>query len=593
VRVSPINLLLVLAISLLASLFSVVTLSQSAWGANPGAVGPSVSPELEKGEKGVAQPYNIILIICDQEQQRLQPAKGYRLPAREELARRGVTYTNHYIASAMCSPSRAAMLTGLPPQINGVFDQMEYPYVPSLNPTIPNMGSALKKLGYSTAYFGKFEMDKAILHYQDSVNYSTSLAPYGFDTTAATGDVNSKPDSGYKHDADTAGECVRWLRTWSVDPQRRQTPFFMVASFLNPHDIMYADANQPGEHVQQGGAHHELTKPPKNSYYQTRWQFPLTQSLGESLTGPGMPSALEEYNVGWSGALGFIPADRTDMWRTFYNCYLNMIRDNDASLQQLVDAMDEMGLWENTIVIFTSDHGEMGGSHGGLRGKGPFAYEQNSKVPFIVVHPDYPSGRSQVLTSHLDLLPTLVALTGIDDAGRKAGVQDLPGHDFSSTLDVSERSNVHAIRNGVLFNYVGPQTVDAAFCEKLLTSGSGVVSGKSVSLSELKPYLGKRGFLAFACDGRYKFARYYAPNSFNTPKTLDELFAENDVQLFDLKSDPEEMTNLALEPEKHEAILLRMNALLNELMAKEVGVNDGSFLPAVIRPGAAIHAGQR
>ena len=77
---------------------------------------------------------------------------------------------------------------------------------------------------------------------------------------------------------------------------------------------------------------------------------------------------------------------------------------------------------------------------------------------------------------------------------------------------------------------------------------------------------------------------FYAPNAFNTPKTLEQLFKHNDVQVFDLKSDPEEMQNLALAPEKHEETILRLNGLLNDLLAREVGVNDGRFLPEVIRP---------
>ena len=100
----------------------------------------------------------------------------------------------------------------------------------------------------------------------------------------------------------------------------------------------------------------------------------------------------------------------------------------------------------------------------------------------------------------------------------------------------------------------------------------------------LKTRLDKRGFVAFAFDGRYKFARYYAPDAFNVPKTIKEIFEYNDVQLFDLKDDPGEMKNLALNQEANKETLLRMNALLNDLMAKEVGVNDGSFLPKVIRP---------
>ena len=84
--------------------------------------------------------------------------------------------------------------------------------------------------------------------------------------------------------------------------------------------------------------------------------------------------------------------------------------------------------------------------------------------------------------------------------------------------------------------------------------------------------------------GRYKFARYYAPANFNTPDTLEQILRNNDLQLFDLKNDPLEVHNLALDPEKNKDVILRMNALLNELMAKEVGKNDGSFLPAEIRP---------
>jgi hypothetical protein len=94
---------------------------------------------------------------------------------------------------------------------------------------------------------------------------------------------------------------------------------------------------------------------------------------------------------------------------------------------------------------------------------------------------------------------------------------------------------------------------------------------------------GKRGLLSFAFDGRYKFSRYYSPTAFNTPKTLEEIFENNDVQLFDLEIDPDEIHNLAVEPEKNRSTLLRMNGLLNELIAQEVGVNDGRFLAPYLK----------
>ena len=532
-----------------------------------------------------AAPYNILFIICDQEQGNLIPAAGYQTPARDALTRRGVVFRNHYTSAAMCSPSRAAFLTGLPPQRTGVFDQMEYPYVPTLNPRIPNMGSVLKQLGYATAYFGKFEMARELIHTKDTVNYSRRLKPYGFDHFAATGDVGSRPSSGYQNDAMIAAEAVQWLRRGAVGGgSDKKKPFFMVASFLNPHDIMFADVNPPGEQIQKAKSPLTLSPTPANALYQKAWEFALPPSLGENLAAPGMPAALAEYNKGWSDAFGRIPAERPDMWRRFYSQYLNMIRDNDTALQQIVDVMDEQDLWRNTIVILTADHGEMGGAHGGLRGKGPFAYEQNAKVPFIVVHPDFPAGTSDVLTSHLDLLPTLVSFAGASEGPGRQLIKGLPGKDFTPGLRRENRSNANAIRKGALFHFVGPLTLDATFCTRCLAGGSGPDADKATDLAQLKGKLGKRGFLTFVSDGRYKFARFYSPDNFNTPVTLDEVFAHNDVQLFDLKNDPNELVNLATDRVKNRATLERMNTLMNELMSKEVGVNNGAFLPSVIRP---------
>jgi arylsulfatase A-like enzyme len=361
-------------------------------------------------------------------------------------------------------------------------------------------------------------------------------------------------------------------------------PFFMVVSFLNPHDIMYADANLPGQPPVQKALYDKLINaPPNNSIYQKTWPATQTPGLTESLTAPGMPPALAEYHKGWAGSLGLIPTDRPDMWGYFYNYYLNLIRDNDRGLRQLLDTMDDMDLWKNTVIVVTADHGEMAGSHGGLRGKGPFAYELNSHIPLLIAHPAHPGGKNvPALTSHLDLLPTLVGMTGLPEARRQAAVKGLPGHDFSGLLGSPQAADLHANRAGILFNYVGIQTIDGTY---LLDANKLVFGGKPTPpLSQMHPDLSKRGFLSFAFDGRYKFARYYAPAAFNAPQTIDQIFKYNDVQLFDLKEDPDELNNLALDREKNKDTILRMNALLNDLMAKEVGKNDGAFLPAAVRP---------
>jgi len=541
---------------------------------------PSVTSAQAPAPNAAKPPYNIVFIIVDQQADRLLAAPDYSLPALEAIASHGVRFQNHYIASAMCSPSRATFLTGRPPQFHHVIDQMQYSFVPTLDPKIPNVGSVLKGLGYKTAYFGKFEMDKGILNPKPTVNYSTAAQPYGFDVFSAAGDIGSDPRSGFDNDPFIAGESVRWLRVMASEARRTGQPFFMVASFVNPHDIMFGDGNIPGQPlVQKAVVQQVIPPPPANSIYEKQWSFTLPASLQESLTAPGMPGALREYLTGWDAVLGTIPTDRKDMWTIFYNYYLNTIRDSDRSIQQIVDVMNEMDLWRDTVVLFTADHGEMGGAHGGLKGKGPMSYEENGHVPLIIAHPAAKAGATcSALTSHLDLVPTFVGLTGVPDSKWPATVKALPGHDFSALVANPEKADVHAVRPGILFDYVGVSTVDADFLREVMSALAVRKPGPPITQAKLD----KRGLLYFTFDGRYKFARYYAPTAFNTPRTLEEILKDNDVQLFDLQSDPEEVHNLALEPEKNQETILRMNELLNDLITKEVGVNDGRFLAPII-----------
>ena len=519
---------------------------------------------------------NIVFIITDQRSDRLFAGADYSLPGLDTIARHGVTFQNHYISSAMCSPSRASFLSGQPPQVTRVLDQMQYPFVTSLSPDLPNMGSALKGLGYRTAYFGKFEMDKQLLETKPSVNYSEALQPYGFDVFSAGGDIGSDPRSGFDNDPFIAGEAVRWLRANASEARRTGQPFFMVASFVNPHDIMFGNGNVPGQPaVEHAVVPFVLPPLPASSIYEKKWNFKLPPSLTESLAAPGMPGALLEYKKGWEGWSGTIPTDRKDMWGIFYNYYLNCIGDEDRSIHQIVDVFNDMDLWRDTIIVYTADHGEMAGAHGGQKGKGPFCYEANAHVPLIIAHPAAkPGAKCSALTSHLDLLPTFVGLAGMPEASRPAALKALPGHDFSSLLADPKKADLHAVRPAVLFNYVGPSTVYADYLTGIMSSLATRQPPPQLSAAKLD----KRGFLSFVFDGRYKFARYYAPTAFNTPQTLDEIFKNNDVQLFDLEKDPDEMHNLALAPEKNEELILRMNGLLNDLIAKEVGVNDGRFM---------------
>lgn len=203
-------------------------------------------------------------------------------------------------------------------------------------------------------------------------------------------------------------------------------------------------------------------------------------------------------------------------------------------------------------------------------------------MPAVIVHPEYEGGRNcQALTSHIDLIPTLVGLTGADAALKSRALEDLPGRDFSPLLKEPETAKPDAIRGAVLFNYVGLQTVDALYMTRVCRD---IAEGRfAPPFSVAKPDMQGRGFISFVFDGRYKFARYYAPDNFNAPTTLEALLANNEIELFDLKTDPDEVKNLAIDTTANKDLIMRMNDLLNRMIGKEVGVNDGAWLQEVLR----------
>ena len=133
----------------------------------------------------------------------------------------------------------------------------------------------------------------------------------------------------------------------------------------------------------------------------------------------------------------------------------------------------------------------------------------------------------------------------------------------------------------MLFNYVGLQTVDALYMTRVCRD---IAEGRfAPPFSVAKPDMQGRGFISFVFDGRYKFARYYAPDNFNAPTTLEALLANNEIELFDLKTDPDEVKNLAIDTTANKDLIMRMNDLLNRMIGKEVGVNDGAWLQEVLR----------
>jgi arylsulfatase A-like enzyme len=552
-------------------------LAASYGSANPAA---AAKPRLQRGPD--SRPLNILFIFTDQERYFRQLPPGLSLPGHERLWRTGTTFTNHYVGAVMCSSSRAIILTGLQTPDNGMFENADMRWVPDLSTNIPTIGHMLRKAGYYTAYKGKWHLTKSFDQQTADRLFTKEMEAYGFADYASPGDVVGHTLGGYEFDHLIAGSAITWLRRVGGDVNAAGKPWCLTVSLVNPHDVMYFDTDAPGTAVQNNGRLlKRVARAPNTPFYEPVWDQPLPPTRLEDLHAVGRPRAHAEYQTAWAYVLGQVP-NETDRWMRYNNFYLNSLRAVDAQVTNILNELDTLGLTERTIIVFTADHGEMGGAHGGLCGKGPFAYEEAIHVPMVVVHPDVQGGRqSRALTAAIDIAPSFLAMAGAGNE-RTADVagRPLPGKNIAPLLG-NPSAGPNANREAVLFTYSGVATNDS---DMVRTASEAIASGKgtaAIAASGAKPDLKKRGSVRSMFDGRYKFTRYFAPIERNRPTSLEELYAHNDVELFDLQPDPDEADNLAATKGANSALVLESSAKLERVIAAEIGRDDGREMPDI------------
>lgn len=532
-------------------------------------------------------PYNILFILTDQERH-FDPASlpaGYTLPGRERMRQEGISFVNHQIATSVCSSSRSVIYTGQHIQHTGVFDNLGFPWSNELSPEMPTIGTYLAKAGYYPAYLGKCHMIEALEHVEigdapdvnmDELN--KVMQQYGFNDYVGVGDIIGTTLGGYKSDEFTTSTAVRWLRAQVPQLQQQGKPWFLALNLVNPHDVMYYNTDPAGSAPVQGAnTAFPINKEPAHALYQRRWDMPLPASRNEPWDQPGRPRAHHDFQYARKALVGQFP-DEDARWQRLQDYYLNCIADCDRHIARTLNELDELGLAENTIVIVTSDHGELAGAHG-MHGKGATAYREQLNVPLWIRHPgNQKSAGSQckAVTSHLDLAPTILGLAGVSDKQREAIAPDLHGSDFSQLLTSPGSAAVDAVRDGTLYNYNMWLYQDADFMQQAVAAMS---KGQNVGDLGLKLNLDKRGAIRSVYDGRYRLSRYFSPKQHNLPSTLEQLLKYNDVELYDLQADPHELKNLAVDAKANGELLLAMNQKLTAVIEAEVGEDDGSFLP--------------
>jgi arylsulfatase A-like enzyme len=556
------------------------------------AAAPFTAAAAMPGKSGGTQPSapNILFLLTDQERF-FRPGElpgGYELPAHAKLMKRGTTFVNHRIASCVCTSSRSVIYTGRHIQQTRMFDNTNFPWISSLSTEMPTLGHLLRAVGYYTAYKGKWHLTKEF----ETVNklgsptkiFTEEMEAYGFSDYLGIGDIIAHNRGGFLHDAVIASMGASWLRGKGRDLAAEGKPWFLAVNLVNPHDVMFYDSDAPGTPVRKTAGLTPIARDPVDPLYSKQWDFKLPANHAQSIDAPGRPAAHREFLRAHDALTGELP-DEAARWKRRHNYYLNCLRDVDRSIGTVLAELEASGLADNTIIVLTADHGDLDGAHK-LHSKGATVYREQNNVPLLIVHPSHPGGRQcRAVTSHVDLAPTLLAMTGISAGPVKTIGKDLPGKDLSALLAAPDRAGEAAVRDGALFCFNMLAYVDSDFIVKAVEHLKKGGKPADIKAAGIVPNLMKRGAVRTVYDGRYVFARYFSPKQHNRPTTLEELLRFNDVELFDTQADPLEMTNLAAPAVRNRELLLAMNDKLNRLIDAEVGDDPGKMLPGGIEAG--------
>jgi arylsulfatase A-like enzyme len=345
---------------------------------------------------------NILFIFTDQQSLRAMGACGFpaHTPHMDALAASGVRFERSYCTSPVCSPARASLMTGrMPHEMSARFNDF------TLSPEFPTLGHRFRKAGYETAYTGKWHMDGAYY-------YRTPGERQGFEFLT----FPEPPESwlGRGSDAPTVDQAIAFLQ------KPHEDPFLLVVSLLNPHDICYPifSGAIPPRTVAEGPA------------------LPPNMAVD-----PNEPEFITECRrrKGYGEEMTFTTGFTDDHWRSYLHTYARIVEETDVQVGRIMDALRATGLEEDTLVVFTSDHGEGMAAHKWVVKL--MLYENPVTVPLIFRWPGViEAGRADRthLASGVDLLPTLCDFAAVPVDPPVTGVSlrsvieqpDLPGQPY-------------------------------------------------------------------------------------------------------------------------------------------------------------------
>ena len=479
---------------------------------------------------------DLVFIITDQERATQNFPDNWErenLKTLSFLKVNGFSFDRAFCNTCMCSPSRSTLLTGTYPAqhtvtqtltTGGTYSNAEQ----TLNPQTPNIARLLEPLGYDCQYRGKWHVSKGN-NTGDPYGDVTSedIALFGFKGwVGPDAGEDAKPENfggGFaNHDQMYIRQALEYLK--EVKERRSKgdyQPYCLVISLVNPHDVLgYPNSVQygylPSQYTQRG--------------------IELPDTVNEKLLKNKKPVAQLQTNIAADGLLGVLKDD--NMKLDYINFYGYLLRQIDAQIGTVVDELykefNGERLADNALIIRTSDHGEMGLSHGGMRQKAFVAYEEALRIPMVISNPvlfDVESGNkaSDELATLIDIIPTLCDLLSI------APPSDCRG---TSLLPIVESGQ--SVQDEILFTFDDTK------------SGSSTLPSSVKTCNRIRSIRTKD----------WKFNYYF-----------DVLGAyESQYEMYDLNADPSEYINLAYNP-KYASVRDDLTQKLNKLEREKLLVN--------------------
>ncbi len=464
-----------------------------------------------KGKRRDVGGMNVILFLTDQERaiQHFPPNwLRQNLPGMRRLRRHGISFERAFTNACMCSPARSTLMSGYFPAQHGVkytleedMPYPEYPYQVELPtpPAMPNLATVMRAAGYTVVYKGKWHCSKPA---QKENAVPADLEKYGFTrwNPPDAGANQSVPEAGggfvdndgrFVDSTGTPESGSEGVMQYLSSTAAKQQPFFMVISLVNPHDVLF----YPSKSFEEAG-------------YDPSW---LQGDIGVPATNEEDLSTKPSVQEQFLKIFNLTGKPRTEKEkRAYLNYYGNLMRSSDSYLVNVLDKLEEAGLADDTLIVRTADHGEMGLTHGGMRQKNFNFYEEATRVPLVYSNPKlFPTPQTtEALVSHVDFLPTLASLA----AAPKAALANWQGVDYSKL--VLHPKTARPVQDYVVFTYDDFQSGQAK-----------------------PPYPKPPNHIVSIREGRWKLAKYYDVSKENKKPPQWEMY--------DLKTDPREETNLA------------------------------------------------